>query len=541
MTDNKTPDDDYKKDWNAMVYLAGENNLAEECIYALKEMKRAMPRPSNDESQADEKDIKATVKAIDKRIKVVAQLDAGGLGGKEARYILRRNFEDHDGLLDGDVVTKIDTTETSYRVVLKDFISSSITLNGLAESYLVVLSGHGNGLISDFLSRDIETPDKLSIPKLQWVFKEVREELKTHLKEKTNGKAAAEDFKVDVLGLDSCMMSMAEIGYELRHYVNYMVGAEGFEPNTGWPYERILAEILSDPTITPRRLALTIVEKYITYYTDFLPAGRSVDQAACDLSKFDDLAKEMKKLAEVLTAGLTDPEIMRQIVLAHWEAQSYKEDQYVDIYDFCDLLDRGPKDPKNPAGSKVMRNLEVPDSIRNACKAVKKVLKDGDNPLVLTSCYSGPAVQYSNGLSLYFPWSNVIESYKDLAFANDTDWRDFLLKYIDVTRRETRRCESDPKAEITVRGELCFNPFVSGFDFLLTASNKDAPQMSKDAPQMSKVLSNKVGTMKNPAIDHVPCKCTANGSTEMKRPGDNGAALKRKGKTAKKRKYPRKR
>src|ERR1041385_6319395 len=429
--------------WNAMVYLAGENNLAEECVFALKEMKRARPRPSCNNCPPTETDLdgrRDIDRQVDKQVKIVAQLDAGGLGGNEVRYILKRG--DIDGHLQQDEITRRDTTETTYRGVLKDFISSSIVLDGLAEHYMVALSGHGGGPNSDFLSRDIETPDTLSIPKIQWVLREVKQDL-----EETFGNLVADDFKIDVLGLDSCMMSNAEIGYELRNYVRFMVGAEGFEPNMGWPYERILSAILSNPKTEPRDLVLQIVERYVNFYSDFVPAGRSVDQAACDLSKCDDLAKAIKKLADALTEGLKDTDTLRQIVLAHWEAQSYKDDQYVDLWDFCDLLDRGPAEPpkytppKGPpvTGSVVMSGLTVPTYIRDACREVKTVLTGGPNKvsdssanqaMVLLSCYSGPAVQYSHGLSVYFPWSNVVESYKDLEFADDTNWRSFLLKYV---------------------------------------------------------------------------------------------------------------
>jgi len=258
----------------------------------------------------------------------------------------------------------------------------------------------------------------------------------------------------------------------------------------------------------PEELVFRIVERYVTYYKDFLPAGRSVDQSACDLSKCEALAAAVKELADILTETIASPETMRQVVLAHWEAQSYKDDQYVDLYDFCDLLDRGPEgnpgDP--PTGSVVMKGLKVNDYIRTACQKVKTVLNPhgtngGDPPMIMQSCYSGPAVQYSHGLSLYFPWSNVIESYKDLEFANDTNWRTFLLKYIDVTRRHKRLCPTATEkaaAEKVVKGELFFNPTVAGFDFLAT---------NKDAPTFSRVMSNKVGSMKNPALDHVPCEC----------------------------------
>ena len=484
-----------KKDWNAMIYLAGENNLADECVFALKELKRARPR---------NKGRKATDEAVDARVKVVAQLDAGGLGGNEVRYVLRRG--DEDGELNEDEVTRVDTSETTYRGVLKDFISSSILIKGIARHYLLVLSGHGNGLLTDFLSRDIDTPDKLSIPKIRWVLREVKKDMVENF-----GAKFGDSFKIDILGLDSCMMSMAEIGYELRHYVNFMVGAEGFEPNSGWPYERILSDLLTNSEIEPEAFAVQIVERYVKYYRDFLPAARSVDLSACDLTRSEELASAIKELADVLYDKVGEPETMRQIVLAHWEAQSYKDDQYADLYDFCDLLDRGPAETseKSVTGSVVMRGLKVDDEhITPACRKIKKILQgDGTNggdpnkakPIVLRSRHSGPAVQYSRGLSLYFPWSNVIDSYEDLEFATDTNWKRFLDKYVEITRRAKRPCPSDMEQVGVVEGQLFFNTSIAGFDFLLSEN--------KNTPTVNKVLGNRVGSMKNPAIDHIVCKC----------------------------------
>lgn len=483
------PDKD-QKDWNAMIYLAGENNLADECVFALKEMKRARPR-NQGRNDTDEK--------VDARVKIVAQLDAGGLGGNEVRYVLKRG--DNDGDLNKNEITRVDTTETTYRGVLKDFVSSSILKKGFAKHYLLVLSGHGNGLISDFLSRDLETPDKLSIPKLRWVLREVKKDMLEKF-----GTGVGEDFKIDILGLDSCMMSMAEIGYELRHYVKFMVGAEGFEPNSGWPYERILSDLLTNSKIEPEPFAVQIVDRYVNYYTDFLPAARSVDMSACDLSRCDELGNAIKELADVLYDKIGEPQTMRPVLLAHWEAQSYKDDQYADLYDFCDLLDRGPAETdKAVTGSVVMRGFTVDENIKTPCRKIKAILtgnggtSNGGKPIVLKSRHSGPAVQYSNGMSVYFPWSNVIESYEDLEFATDTNWKRFLDKYVEVTRRRERPCPSDMKPDRVVEGQLFFNPTVAGFDFLLSEN--------KDAPTVNRFLGNKVGGMKNPAIDHVVCKC----------------------------------
>jgi hypothetical protein len=151
-----------------------------------------------------------------------------------------------------------------------------------------------------------------------------------------------------------------------------------------------------------------------------------------------------------------------------------------------------------------MKGLNVDDKIRTACSNVKKILNGNDDPkgakpMVLRSRHSGPAVQYSHGLSVYFPWSNVLDSYEELEFANDTNWRRFLLKYVEITRRAKRPCPKDMKQLRMVEGQLFFNPAIAGFDFLLTEN--------KDAPTVNRFLGNKVGGMKNPPIDHVVCDC----------------------------------
>src|ERR1043165_9478031 len=550
-----------KKDWNAMFYLAGENNLADECVFALKELRRARPRSK------DNRHTIAMDEAADARVKVVAQLDAGGLGGDEVRYILTRNSEDEDGELENAADERVDTTQTNYRGVLRDFISSSIVeKEGHAKHYLLVLSGHGNGLISDFLSRDTDSPDYLSIPKIRWVLQEVKQDV---IKEFT--KENVKDFKIDILGLDSCMMSMAEIGYELRDYVKYMVAAEGFEPNSGWPYERILSALLTDSdTIEPEEFAVRIVDRYVNYYTDFLPAARSVDLSACDLSKCEDLGGAIKEPVDAMCVRISNlddadaaiaaanKETLRQIVLAHWEAQSYKDDQYVDLYDFCDLLDRGWKEDPDPkkteTGSVVMRGVEVADDIRNACSKIKNILtsngkngkKNGGNSygdkMILKSRHSGPAVQYSHGLSVYFPWANVIESYGDLEFAKNTHWKQFLDQYVEVTRRRRRPCPADMEEVRVETGNLFFNPVTASFDFISSEN--------KNAPTVNKVLGNKVGGMKNPPLDHVVCKYpekekAPDGASDQKDESSKSGDSKDSGKTntgtAEKRAAPRKR
>src|SRR5262249_24905521 len=157
-------------------------------------------------------------------------------------------------------------------------------------------------------------------------------------------------------------------------------------------------------------------------------AGVSTDLAACDLNQFKQgsgLIKAVKDLAGQLERGLAakNDSVKNAILLAHWQAQSYLNDQYVDLYDFCKLLATNP-------------------DLKGNCEAITDCF-DHPPKVVLKSCYTGPAVQHSHGLSIYFPWSaeaidNDLGKYKKLKFADPdvTGWADFLEKYLIKTRRD---------------------------------------------------------------------------------------------------------
>jgi hypothetical protein len=144
----------------------------------------------------------------------------------------------------------------------------------------------------------------------------------------------------------------------------------------------------------------------------------------------------MRRLSELLTAGIDDADVWRPTVLAHWEAQSYKDEEYVDLADFCDRL-----------------RLHIGDAaIQECCAEVIEAV----TRIVGTSCFSGSGFQFSTGLSIYFPWCNdavkskgasgvsQLSTYQELAFSRETLWGNFLDAYLSATRREPRRATGSP-------------------------------------------------------------------------------------------------
>lgn len=459
--------------WTVLIYMAADNNLKEECIYALTEIFRVGPTP---------------------QIDVIAQLDSGDA-------ITRYDFRElrRDGYSAGRVIGNLDDLKetvlsdqkalrsVSDSQMLNDFLSEMVG-KPEAQSYnLVVLSGHGSGAVGDFLTAD-NPPSALSIPRLKLVVESLHEEIRR---------------KIDVLGMDSCLMSMIEVMYELRDDINFLVGAEGFERNTGWPYHDILAALRGEPGMAPEKLARNIVKEHTNYYFPYHISGVSVDMAVCDLRDGDNVANligAINRLTQVLRENLNNPKIEHAILLAHWRAQSYKFELYVDLWDFCyllreDLLRGSYGDDENESAWGGVKKA-VEDACRDVIQAIENV--------VLISCYSGAASQHSHGLSIYFPWAKSdldrdSEHYQKLAFAKATGWDEFLKAYAEKTRREVR--DDGGKSKLGIK------PLSMPLRDETEANVRIIPEIGKIIPEISKGGRIKTPRVKNPPTEFYPDDC----------------------------------
>jgi hypothetical protein len=216
--------------------------------------------------------------------------------------------------------------------------------------------------------------------------------------------------KVDILGMDACLMSMAEVGYQVRDSVAYTVGSEETEPLEGWPYDTILAELAKNPALTPEALTSRIVNKYLASYTN-----EAVTQSACNLGTAEAVSTVVKALATSLKAALNDAEKAQQILVARTHAQSYEVADNIDLVDFCSLLAKA-----------------LPGSdIAQRCHDVVQVVR---TRYVIAQGFKGTGMKDSNGLAIYFPTRTVSPLYAGLDFSKETRWDAFLKAYIAASR-----------------------------------------------------------------------------------------------------------
>lgn len=333
-----------------------------------------------------------------------------------------------------------------------------------ANHYMLFMIGHGVVVGNDVFMYDEHAEQKsLTLGAMGDILREFKEKLD----EQTHKPS------FDLISFHSCSVSSIEVAYELEDTANYMLASQGPTFVGSWPYRQILMRIFKDvgPNGKTKDIAKLLKDIYsfcLHNASDFLLAGYSHQITLCDLGRIHELNEPMERLATALVNALTEdktdpndrPDAASKFVIlyAHWRAQSFYKEMYTDLYDFCQcVMDRCERIRSAPGGA-----LTDPlKEIAAACDALMKLVKPGtqkpsgaeqtlpNNQIVLQAEFAGPAYQYSNGLSIYFPWtepsedSQILQQYKEYKFSHkfNTSWLDFLKLYFDETRRFSRQDE----------------------------------------------------------------------------------------------------
>jgi hypothetical protein len=475
-----------ENDWTIMVYLAGDNNLSENMAFALNDLSTLQ-------------DLNTGRDPDQPKVNVLAYFDSNSLTAP-THYIDYSEFDDA-----GKPVTKTirEGNAASANSVL-DFVKWCLEdRNKKTGNYALIFSGHSEAFKDTTLLMDESSGNNMTLWKLRYALKTICDKY-------------LEGDKIDILGFDSCLMSMLEVGYELKDYSKTIVGSEGSIPNSGWNYASLLRVILQDSTnfkdaaITEKfvkDLARQFVEAYIEYFKGMAIGGRSVDISAWDLAGIEPLARSVNDLAaefnqyldlteKVESKSLEDIDIARYqelkkiILQSHMDAQTYMKEQSVDIKDLCQRLIWECSFMVRGEHKKVF------ETIIEKCEAVIKAV----DKCVIRCGYVGEEYQFSNGIAIYFPWTLLtlsITNYNyrylkfiagridDEDFENSRgigkDWRKFLINYLSrVTFRQTRKVFSNRENKIEKISDI------EDFSRDNPVWSRDNPPWSRDNPPWSR-------------------------------------------------------
>ena len=455
---------DTNKDWTIMVYMAGDNNLSENMAFSLEDFSNFGIDLRRDEGD---------------KINLLAFFDGNSLTAPthyidysdgetlkhpiEKKDLVNTNRGNRNTVQDGE------NSASAYSIL--NFVNWCInTQKRVAKNYAVIFSSHSFGFHGTSFLGDGSSGDYITIFGLRWALEEAN---KRYFGNK----------KIAILGFDSCVMSMLEVGYELKDVAQTIVASEGSLPNSGWGYAPILRKFIStlsediqkETADYVKNAAKSFVEGFIEQQKKYALGGRSVDIAAWNLDEIEPLAKSLNELAVELLNKLNLPRLKKEkkltdkdvfvyeqlkksILQSHMDCQTYMYEQCVDIKDFCERLLSECKcleEQMNLVKYDASSFSVIGEKCGNVIKAIGRC--------VLKSGFCGDEYQFSNGISLYFPWTALAYSsthfrYRYLSFikGNTTNsenkyrigdpetgagksWDDFLYFYLFVvTMRRTR-------------------------------------------------------------------------------------------------------
>ena len=402
--ENAQNTDNIKAKWTVMAYMAGDNNLDGAALRDIEEMSQT---------------------GSTKDVNVLVQLDR--LEDKQTR----RFRITKGGGYDRDCVETFGETNTGDPKILEDFLKWSIERYP-AERYFLILWNHGGGWWEEAKSRAVvpqssATRSRRSGPGIS--FFRHKPEAPGHSNHRsicyddTSGGDALDNRelkdvlartctligrKIDILGMDACLMNMVEVAWQLRDSVDCIVGSEIEEPFDGWPYTEILAYLTAKPNRDAAAIAKETVRRYIRSYKD---KDETVTQSALDMSRISEVMGKLDALSDVLIASLDSAS---GLIEKAWDrSPKFYDQNYIDLACFARNL----------------RKKTHPD-IKARAEDLLAAIKTGKDKPILCKGKLGKEVNGTCGLSIYFPEDRINPAYKSLDFAKDCKWNAFLEAYL---------------------------------------------------------------------------------------------------------------
>ena len=265
-----------------------------------------------------------------------------------------------------------------------------------AKHYMLVVSNHGAGwtksgerIITKGISYDEQSGNHINTPQLGLALKELG--------------------KIDVLGTDACLMQMAEVDYEIKDYVTYIVGSEETEPGDGYTYNDLLGPLVKKPTMSGAELAKLTVDAYSDHYaaqktgsTQSYVLSASVPRLLTLTNKFsaDMMASGDKALAKSARDG----------------AVKFAMDENKDLGDFLRLVLAGTKSEAVKTSGQALLTFITGELVAHN--------RTNNDP---GGYWNGP-VDYSpaKGIAAYFPNYTLGDGYADLQWAKVSQWDEFV-------------------------------------------------------------------------------------------------------------------
>jgi hypothetical protein len=416
--------------WLVMLYQDADDQVLEQDIFV-------------DLNEAE------TVGSTD-RVTIVAQLDRykGAFQGDGNWTSARRYLVTKDNDLNAihsQMVADLGEVDMADSGTLVDFVTWAMK-SYPADRYMLVLSDHGMGWPGGWSDADPNDGDSGKAPLISALNGDF---LYLSDIDKALGQISQQTgvSKLDIIGLDACLMSQLEVYAALQPHAHIAVASEEVEPSLGWAYAGFLQKLVDNPDMSSQQLATEIVNSYVNQdlrivddqaRQDFLRQGSpmggffgvssvTADQLARQIGRDGTLtAVDLDSLPALMTqfnnfAYILQNEDQSVVATARDYAQSYTSifgkqsgPSYLDMGNFVQLV------------AKEANSSEVTQAANGVVAAM--------NTSIVAEKH-GSGKPGSTGIAIYFPNSTMYrspytgpQSYNLIAerFVKSSLWDDFL-------------------------------------------------------------------------------------------------------------------
>jgi hypothetical protein len=283
---------DPKRDWLMLVYMNGDNSLAEEAPFNIKQMEAGFPESGMD-----------VIVLWDCPIR---KLKDGTVSHPRLGRV-KKSQHAEPNVLDSEILKDLGALDMADPKLLAAFIEGAVKAYP-ATHHVLFTWDHGGGWASlnndDYAPGKPNNRDDMNLPKL-------REGL-------VSGMKAAGLKKWDIIVFDMCLMAQIETAAQIHDLTDVMVGSEELVPGKGMPYTNVM-DAFSKGTLGGRGVAKNIVIEFDKFHKD--DKQRSTTLSALDMTYFDEVNSKLNAVCDKLIPAM--PKGWSGLARSYFYAEQY--------------------------------------------------------------------------------------------------------------------------------------------------------------------------------------------------------------------------
>lgn len=423
----KSPPSRATKDWNFIVYVAGDNNLGG---FAPRNLKQIASVGSNE------------------HVNFLAHVDIRLPGNRKTtrRYYIDKN-QIYQVNVNDDTRPPMDSGDPQTLISACKWAIEEFP----AKHHALILWNHGTGIIDPMGGRLLDmqrlffyNPETNTydldrtfgfldlLEKLNYDPKGIcwddttgnyltNQKLEMALQEICTNQLGGKKF--DIIGFDACLMSMIEIAEFIKKFAEIQVSSQEVEPGPGWDYG-IALSLFNQGSPTAELLARNIVQAYATSYQKIT---RDYTLSALRLSEMERLEENVRNISDALLQLLQSHShvVIKQAIRiskSNTQCTHFDEPSYKDLHHFYSNL----QDQLSHHFKKITKNDHA------LVHHVIALLEEGKQLIqqAVVANVAGPNLARAQGISIYFPERKMHPSYRKTNFAKNNSWIELVTKLL---------------------------------------------------------------------------------------------------------------